>query len=630
MAAPSPSATSRVVKRNGYRGAKCWILWRKRTERLAANRRKRGEEDDVRYRDRWCGEIGEELAGRQVKVAGWVQRRRDHGGLVFVDLRDRTGLVQLVFEAESNAAVHEQVREVRSEFVLSATGTVAARSDDRVNPNLTTGRVEIIVDHLEVLAASKTPPFFPEDDLDVDETLRLKYRYIDLRRPRMYRNLALRNRAVQAVRRYLAGEGFLEVETPILTKSTPEGARDFLVPSRMQPGQFYALPQSPQLFKQLLMISGFERYFQIATCFRDEDLRADRQPEFSQIDLEMSFIEEADVQAVIEGVVSAAFADALGVSLKTPFPRLTYAESMARYGSDKPDVRFGMEIVDVTDLAGNADFRVFADAVAKGGVIRGLRAEGGAGLSRKDVEDLAAQAAVFGAQGVLPVWVEQDGLRSPFAKFVSPEVMESIVSRLGGEPGDLLLFVADRVQVVEPSLSALRLAAAERLGVERSGWEFLWIVEPPMFEYDEKEGRLKAQHHPFTMPRLDRVEDLAEKPLELGTYAYDLVLNGVELGSGSIRISNPAVQEAVFAALGLSEEQAKAKFGFLVEAMDYGIPPHGGMALGLDRIIMLMTGESSIRDVIAFPKTQSGSCPLTGAPSPVASDQLKELHLRTS
>ena len=584
----------------------------------------------MRYRDRWCGEIGEELAGRQVKVAGWVQRRRDHGGLVFVDLRDRTGLVQLVFEAESNAAVHEQVREVRSEFVLSATGTVAARSDDRVNPNLTTGRVEIIVDHLEVLAASKTPPFFPEDDLDVDETLRLKYRYIDLRRPRMYRNLALRNRAVQAVRRYLAGEGFLEVETPILTKSTPEGARDFLVPSRMQPGQFYALPQSPQLFKQLLMISGFERYFQIATCFRDEDLRADRQPEFSQIDLEMSFIEEADVQAVIEGVVSAAFADALGVSLKTPFPRLTYAESMARYGSDKPDVRFGMEIVDVTDLAGNADFRVFADAVAKGGVIRGLRAEGGAGLSRKDVEDLAAQAAVFGAQGVLPVWVEQDGLRSPFAKFVSPEVMESIVSRLGGEPGDLLLFVADRVQVVEPSLSALRLAAAERLGVERSGWEFLWIVEPPMFEYDEREGRLKAQHHPFTMPRLDRVEDLAEKPLELGTYAYDLVLNGVELGSGSIRISNPAVQEAVFAALGLSEEQAKAKFGFLVEAMDYGIPPHGGMALGLDRIIMLMTGESSIRDVIAFPKTQSGSCPLTGAPSPVASDQLKELHLRTS
>jgi len=584
----------------------------------------------VRYRDRWCGEIGEELAGRQVKVAGWVQRRRDHGGLVFVDLRDRTGVVQLVFEAESNAAVHEQVQEVRSEFVLSAAGTVAARSADRVNPNLTTGRVEIIVDHLEVLAASKTPPFFPEDDLDVDETLRLKYRYIDLRRPRMYRNLALRNRAVQAVRRYLAGEGFLEVETPILTKSTPEGARDFLVPSRMQPGQFYALPQSPQLFKQLLMISGFERYFQIATCFRDEDLRADRQPEFSQIDLEMSFIEEADVQAVIEGVVSAAFADALGVSLKTPFPRLTYAESMARYGSDKPDVRFGMEIVDVTDLAGNADFRVFADAVAKGGVIRGLRAEGGAGLSRKDVEDLAAQAAVFGAQGVLPVWVEQDGLRSPFAKFVSPEVMESMVSRLGGEPGDLLLFVADRVQVVEPSLSALRLAAAERLGVERSGWEFLWIVEPPMFEYDEKEGRLKAQHHPFTMPRLDRVEDLAEKPLELGTYAYDLVLNGVELGSGSIRISNPAVQEAVFAALGLSEEQAKAKLGFPVESMAYGIPPHGGMALGLDRIIMLMTGESSIRDVIAFPKTQSGSCPLTGAPSPVASDQLKELHLRTS
>ena len=584
----------------------------------------------MRYRDQWCGEVGEELVGQQAKVAGWVQRRRDHGGLVFVDLRDRTGLVQLVFEAESNAAVHQLVQEVRPEFVLSASGIVVARSADRVNPNMTTGRVEIIAGSLEVLAASKTPPFYPEDELDVDETLRLKYRYIDLRRPRMFRNLALRNRAVQAVRRYLGDEGFIEVETPILTKSTPEGARDFLVPSRMQPGQFYALPQSPQLFKQLLMISGFERYFQMAPCFRDEDLRADRQPEFAQIDLEMSFIEELDVQNVIEGVIRAAWKEALDVELTPPFPRLTYAEAMARYGSDKPDVRFAMELVDVTDVAAKADFRVFAETVAKGGVVRGLRAQGGSRLSRKDVEDLAAQAAVFGAQGVLPVWVEEEGLRSPFAKFVGPEIMAELVSRLSARAGDLMVFVADRTPVVEASLSALRLALAERLGVERTGWAFVWIVDPPMFEYDEKEGRLKAQHHPFTMPRLDRVEDLKEKPLELGTYAYDLVLNGVELGSGSIRIANPAVQEAVFEALGMTEEQAKAKFGFLVEAMDYGIPPHGGMALGLDRIIMLMTGESSIRDVIAFPKTQSGSCPLTGAPSSVAADQLKELRIRTT
>jgi aspartyl-tRNA synthetase len=584
----------------------------------------------VRYRDQWCGEVGEELVGQQAKVAGWVQRRRDHGGLVFVDLRDRTGLVQLVFEAESNAAVHQLVQEVRPEFVLSASGIVVARSADRVNPNMTTGRVEIIAGSLEVLAASKTPPFYPEDELDVDETLRLKYRYIDLRRPRMFRNLALRNRAVQAVRRYLGDEGFIEVETPILTKSTPEGARDFLVPSRMQPGQFYALPQSPQLFKQLLMISGFERYFQMAPCFRDEDLRADRQPEFAQIDLEMSFIEELDVQNVIEGVIRAAWKEALDVELTPPFPRLTYAEAMARYGSDKPDVRFAMELVDVTDVAAKADFRVFAETVARGGVVRGLRAQGGSRLSRKDVEDLAAQAAVFGAQGVLPVWVEEEGLRSPFAKFVGPEIMAELVSRLSARAGDLMVFVADRTPVVEASLSALRLALAERLGVERTGWAFVWIVDPPMFEYDEKEGRLKAQHHPFTMPRLDRVEDLKEKPLELGTYAYDLVLNGVELGSGSIRIANPAVQEAVFEALGMTEEQAKAKFGFLVEAMDYGIPPHGGMALGLDRIIMLMTGESSIRDVIAFPKTQSGSCPLTGAPSSVAADQLKELRIRTT
>jgi aspartyl-tRNA synthetase len=583
----------------------------------------------VRYRDEWCGSVTEEGVGRRVKVAGWVQRRRDHGGLIFVDLRDRTGVVQLVFEAESRPSVHQQAQDLRGEFVLSATGTVVARSAERVNPNLATGSVEVVVEELEILAAAATPPFFPEDDLEVDETLRLKYRYIDLRRPRMFHNLLLRHQVVQAVRQYLGELGFIDVETPILTKSTPEGARDFLVPSRLQPGEFYALPQSPQLFKQLLMISGFERYYQIARAFRDEDLRADRQPEHTQIDVEMSFIEERDIQDVVEGMFAAAFRATLSVEIPRPFPRLTYAEAMGRYGSDKPDLRFAMEIVDVSDLASQIDFRVFSDAVASGGVVRGLRAEKGGRFSRKDVDELASEAAVFGAQGVLPVWIEEQAVRSPLQKFMTPEQMQALIDRVGGESGDLLLFIADRQAVVEASLGALRLAVATRLGIERKGWAFSWVVDFPMFEYDQREKRLKAQHHPFTKPRLERLEDLKEKPLELGTYAYDLVLNGVELGSGSLRISDPLLQRAVFQALGLDDEQIKAKFGFLVEAMDYGIPPHGGIGLGLDRTVMLMAGESSIREVIAFPKTQSGSCPLTDAPSGVAADQLRELRIRT-
>jgi aspartyl-tRNA synthetase len=584
----------------------------------------------VAYRDEWCGNVNEALIGRRVEVAGWVHRRRDHGGLIFVDLRDRTGLVQLVVEAERDPALHARAQELRGEFVMSATGTVVARSPKRVNPNLATGAVEITVDELQILAAAQTPPFFPEDEADVDETLRLRYRYIDLRRPRMFHNLLLRHQVVQAVRRYLGEEGFIDVETPILTKSTPEGARDFLVPSRLQPGEFYALPQSPQLFKQLLMIGGFERYYQIARAFRDEDLRADRQPEHTQIDIEMSFIEEADIQGVVEGMFARAFKETLDVDVPLPFPRLTYADAMARYGSDKPDLRFGMEIVDVSDLAGATQFRVFSEAVAKGGVVRGIRAESAAGFSRKDIDDLAAEAAVFGAQGLLPVWIEIDGgLRSPLLKFLGDDATRALVDRLGGRPGDLLLFVADRKEVTEPSLGALRLALAARLGIERTGWAFSWVVDFPMFEYDAREKRLKAQHHPFTKPRLERLEDLKDRPLELGTYAYDLVLNGVELGSGSLRISDPQLQEAVFETLGLGEEEIKVKFGFLVEAMDYGIPPHGGIGLGLDRTVMLMAGESSIREVIAFPKTASGSCPLTDAPSPVPAEQLRELRIRT-
>jgi aspartyl-tRNA synthetase len=583
----------------------------------------------VAHRDEWCGDIRESDADRRVKVAGWVQRRRDHGGLIFVDVRDRTGIVQLVFEAESMPQVHAKAQELRSEYVLSAAGQVVRRSPERINPNIPTGMIEIVVDDLQILAAANTPPFLPEDALDVDETLRLKYRYIDLRRPKMFHNLFLRHNVVQAARRYLGNLGFIDVETPILTKSTPEGARDFLVPCRLQPGEFYALPQSPQLFKQLLMIAGFERYYQIARAFRDEDLRADRQPEHTQIDIEMSFIDEEDIQSVVEGMFAAAFDETLGVKLQTPFPRMSYADAMARYGSDKPDLRFGMEIVDVTDIAATTGFRVFADAIAKGGVVRGLRAEGGAKFSRKDVDELTAEAAIFGAQGVLPIWIEESGLRSPLLKFLSESQIQAIVAQLGGRSGDLLLFVADQKAVAEPSLGALRLALANRLGVERIGWCFSWIVNFPMFEYDQREKRLKAQHHPFTKPRLERLEDLVDKPMELGTYAYDLVLNGVELGSGSIRISDPRLQEAVFSALGLTEEEIQVKFGFLVEAMDYGIPPHGGIGLGLDRTVMLMAGESSIRDVIAFPKTASGSCPLTDAPSTVALDQLRELHIRT-
>jgi aspartyl-tRNA synthetase len=583
----------------------------------------------VAYRNRWCGEVDQQSVGSRVQVAGWVHRRRDHGGLIFIDLRDRTGLLQLVVSAEDRPDIHERAEDLRNEYVLSATGQLVARSPERVNPNLPSGAVELVVDELQILAAAETPPFLPEDDIDVDETLRLKYRYIDLRRPRMFRNLHLRHNVAQSARRYLGDRGFIEVETPILTKSTPEGARDFLVPSRLRAGEFYALPQSPQLFKQLLMVAGFEKYYQIARAFRDEDLRADRQPEHTQIDIEMSFVEEEDIQNTVEGMFSAAFREALGVELVTPFPRMAYTDAMALYGSDKPDLRFGMQIVDVTEVAGRTAFRVFADAVQCGGVVRGLRAKGGASFSRKDVDDLAAEAAVFGAQGVLPIWVEEQGVRSPLQKLLTEEQVAELVRSLAGAPGDLLVFVAGTKKVVEPSLGTLRLSLASRLGVKREGWAFSWVLNFPMFEYDEKEGRLKAQHHPFTKPRIESLSDLRDKPLEIGTYAYDLVLNGVELGSGSLRISDPQMQGAVFAALGLTEEDIQAKFGFLVEAMDYGIPPLGGIGLGLDRTVMLMAGESSIRDVIAFPKTASGSCPLTDAPSAVGVEQLRELRIRT-
>lgn len=581
------------------------------------------------YRTTWCGHVSEEQVEQTVRVAGWVHRRRDHGNLVFIDLRDCTGLVQLVFDPARAERAHAASHALRSEFVLSAQGRVLKRDPERVNPNLPTGAIEILVEDLDILAEAKTPPFLPDERVEVDENVRLRYRYIDLRRPQMYQNLALRDRVAQATRRYLESEGFIEVETPILTKSTPEGARDFLVPSRLQPGQFYALPQSPQLFKQLLMVAGYERYYQLARAFRDEDLRADRQPEHTQIDLEMSFIEEEDIYDLVEGMIKRVFTEALQVELETPLPRLTYREAMRRFGSDKPDLRFDMEIVDISDLVAESGFQVFTDAVKGGGAVRGLRAGGGAALSRKDVDDLARVAAVHGAKGLAPLWVEERGVRSPVAKFLGPETVQQILERMQALPGDLLLFVADRLPVLEPSLGALRLHLAERLDLPRAGWRFAWVLDFPMFEYDEREKRWKAQHHPFTRPRIEDAAELSRHPGELGTYAYDLVLNGVELGSGSLRVSDPAMQEAIFTTLGLGKEEIEAKFGFLVEAMGYGIPPHGGMALGLDRLVMLMAGEDSIRDVIAFPKTQSGSCPLTGAPSSVSNEQLKELKLKT-
>ena len=579
-------------------------------------------------RTHYCGSLRHAHVGETVVLMGWAATRRDLGGVVFIDLRDREGLCQVVARPEVSKEAHAAADRVRGEYVLAVVGQVAARAADTVNPKLPTGTVEVLAREIRVLSEARTPPFPVEDEIDTSEDVRLKYRYLDLRRPRLHRNIKLRHRLTMEVRRYMDEQGFYEIETPMLTRSTPEGARDYLVPSRVHHGHFYALPQSPQIFKQILMVSGMDKYFQIVRCFRDEDLRADRQPEFTQVDIEMSFPRVQTVFDLVEPLFERIMG-LIGVKVARPFPRMSYAEAMGRYGSDKPDLRFGMEIVDVTELAAKTEFRVFTETVAAGGVVRGIRAEGGARFSRRDVDDLAAEAAVFGARGLAPVWIEEGGLRSPLLKFATDEQMKELIVRFGAQTGDLLLFVADRTAVAEPSLGALRLALANRLGVERTGWQFSWIVNFPMFEYDDRERRLKAQHHPFTKPRLERLEDLVERPLELGTYAYDLVLNGVELGSGSLRISDPGLQEAVFSALGLTEQDIEAKFGFLVEAMDYGIPPHGGIGLGLDRTVMLMAGESSIRDVIAFPKTASGSCPLTSAPSPVGLDQLRELHIRT-
>lgn len=578
-----------------------------------------------------CGRLRLEDVGRRTVLMGWVQRRRDHGGLIFIDLRDRTGIVQVVFSPDVAAEAFRVAEAVRPEYVVAVVGQVRRRPEGTVNPNLATGEVEVYVDEARVLNRAKTPPFYIEDGVDVDETVRLRYRYLDLRRPEMQRALILRHRAAKSVRDFLDAEGFLEIETPMLTRSTPEGARDFLVPSRLNPGRFYALPQSPQLFKQILMVAGLERYFQIVRCFRDEDLRADRQPEFTQIDIEMSFVDEDDVIGLTERLIARLVRDTLNLEIKTPFPRLTYAEAMARYGTDKPDVRFGLELVDFSDIAAACGFKVFRSAVEGGGQVKGLCVPGAADLTRKELDELTAFAQAHKARGLAYLLLAGDGVKSPIAKFFSQEEIAAVTERAGAGPGDAVFFVADRPDVVAFALSALRLHFARRLGLTAGkGLAFVWVTDFPLLEYDEDERRWVAVHHPFTAPKEEDMPVLESDPGRVRARAYDLVLNGVEVGGGSIRIHRRDMQERVFAAIGLAPAEAREKFGFLLDAFEYGTPPHGGIAFGFDRLVMLLAGRETIRDVMAFPKTQSAADLMTGAPGTVAPGQLRELFIKST
>ena len=576
-----------------------------------------------------CCELGAAHVGKEVVLMGWVQRRRDHGGVIFVDLRDREGITQVVFNPEVDREVHAKAHALRSEYVIGIRGKVEKRLEGMTNPKLKTGEIEVFATELRIFNAAETPPFMIEDEVDVSENIRLKFRHIDLRRSALQQNILNRHRAATAVRQYLNRCGFIDIETPVLTRSTPEGARDYLVPSRVNPGQFYALPQSPQIFKQLLMMSGFDRYYQIVKCFRDEDLRADRQPEFTQIDVEMSFVGEDDVMDVAEGMMVALFRDVLGIELKTPFPRLSYDDAVGRYGLDKPDTRFDLELVDISDIVGGAGFKVFADVVKRGGIVKALNAKGCVDFTRKEIDDLTEFVAVYRAKGLAWIKVREDTWQSPIAKFFTDDEKQALSQRIDMQPGDLVFFVADQPKVTNEALGHLRHLLGKRLNlIDEDTFSFVWVTRFPLMEYDETEKRNQALHHPFTAP-LEADYDLLETdPLAVKSRAYDLVLNGSEIGGGSIRIHQREVQEKVFAALGMNRETYMEKFGFLLAALDSGAPPHGGIAFGFDRLVMILCGQSSIRDVIAFPKTQKAACLLTNAPSEAAKSQLDELYLR--
>lgn len=583
----------------------------------------------MKKRTEYCGLITEAYIGQEITIKGWINRRRDLGGLIFIHLRDREGIMQVVFNQEKNAELFALAESMRHEYIIEATGKVVLREEDQVNPNIGTGTIELEVTEAAILAKAKTPPFTIDDDQPVADELRMKYRYMDLRKGRMMKNLKLRHQTTKAIRNYLDNEAFLDVETPYLTKSTPEGARDYVVPSRVYPGTFYALPQSPQLFKQLLMGAGVDRYYQIVRCFRDEDLRGDRQPEFTQVDLETSFMSAEEIQTLTEGMMKKVVKETLGQDIQVPFPRMSYDEAMGRFGSDKPDTRFGLELIDLQEFAQNTSFKVFQQALENGGQVKGLNLKGKAdNFSRKDMDGLTDYIKQYGAKGLAWVKVTEEGLNGPVAKFFA-EDSETLVAAMSAEPGDLLMFVADKKEVVAQSLGELRLKFGREFKmIDESKLDFLWVVDWPLLEYDEDEKRYVALHHPFTRPKEEDVQLMEEHPEQVRAQAYDIVLNGYEIGGGSLRINTREMQEKMFEALGFTPEEAEQQFGFLLGAFDHGFPPHGGLALGLDRLVMILAGETNIREVIAFPKNGKAFDPMTNAPSEVSDRQLKELSLR--